>query len=340
MLVYFTTVLRAAPVEQGGELVKLDWDRKIVLEKVPIVPSSPPVNDPNPRGGTRGGRGILLDNGHVYVASYHSIHVFDSRLQPVQTITHGLLAGLHELAWDGQDIWATSTTFDAAIKVDRSARLVDSWWAREDPVTVNHFNLTPFHIDKAKDNRLFLVGVSDKGPGHVHLNAVAVLDGRPIILLNKLGCVVALRPTQILIHDAGLTGAHNLLVTPDRRIMINDSQREAVVVYDASGRLVKRIEFAQYSPVRRIRRRHVVRTQVNRIARRLLPGWLHKSLMANVIISKPVFVRGLCATNRGTVLVGISPATILEIDCDSEKLVDLYCYSDNVNVCVHGLAGA
>src|SRR5437764_6835434 len=117
MIVYFSTVVRTAPLDQGGELVKLDWRRKEVLGRVPIFPTNPPVEDPNPRGGTRGGRGILVNEREVYVASYHSLHVFDHELRPTRTVTNPLFAGIHEIAWDGDGIWVSSTRLDGAVKV-------------------------------------------------------------------------------------------------------------------------------------------------------------------------------------------------------------------------------
>ena len=57
MDVWFGTVIRAAPVQRGGSLVKLDWDRKRVVREVPIVPSEPSLDhDPNERGNVRGCR--------------------------------------------------------------------------------------------------------------------------------------------------------------------------------------------------------------------------------------------------------------------------------------------
>jgi hypothetical protein len=57
-------------------------------------------------------------------------------------------------------------------------------------------------------------------------------------------------------------------------------------------------------------------------------------------IARPIFVRGLCETSRHTLLVGISPATILEIDKGSGNLLDMYTYAYDRHVCVHGLAQA
>src|SRR5438105_11528205 len=107
MIVYFSPVIRSAPLDSGGELVRLDWERKKVLAKVAVIPTDPVIRDPNPRGGTRGGRGILVEDGQVYVASYHTLHVFDRDLQPVRCISNPFFAGLHELCWDNGSIWAS-----------------------------------------------------------------------------------------------------------------------------------------------------------------------------------------------------------------------------------------
>lgn len=55
MDVYFSTVVRAAAPEQGGELVRLDWETKQVKAAVPIAATNPVLIDPNPRGNGRGG---------------------------------------------------------------------------------------------------------------------------------------------------------------------------------------------------------------------------------------------------------------------------------------------
>ena len=118
----------------------------------------------------------------------------------VRRITNPLFANLHELAWDGNQIWAASTAIDAAIKVESTGAAVAMWWPREDPLTKSRFGLAPLAIDKRADNRLRFLGVSDLAPGHVHLNAIALNGPRPLVLLNRYGAVVALDPTEVLIE--------------------------------------------------------------------------------------------------------------------------------------------
>ena len=112
MHVYFSTVIRQAPLSAGGEVVKLDWINKKVLAVQPIVPTHPPVSATNTRGGTRGGRGILTPNGEVIVASYHSLHSFDLDLNPFRRISNSTFSNLHEICNQDNSIWSTSTEID------------------------------------------------------------------------------------------------------------------------------------------------------------------------------------------------------------------------------------
>ena len=78
MHVFFGTVVRGASVASGGELVKLDWGAKRVIRRVPIFPENPRLDhDPNPRGNTRGCRGLVQAGDKLLAADYHTVRVFD-----------------------------------------------------------------------------------------------------------------------------------------------------------------------------------------------------------------------------------------------------------------------
>jgi hypothetical protein len=338
VVVYFSTVVRAAPQARGGEVVKLDWATKRVLARHPIVPDNPVVHDPNPRGSTRGGRGILLIGDEVWVASYHSLLVFDGDLHYLRQISHPLFANLHELASDGKDIWVTSTDLDGAIKIDRSGHGLEEWWPRKDPVTAARYGLAPLGFDKEADNRTLHVGISSTAPGHVHINAVAVANGRPLMALNRFGAVVQLRPTRILIDDRSCSGCHNLLVAPKGQLLVNDTVGRAVRLYDSGGKLIRSISLTRFGAVRRILVRNTLAACGAWLASKGRPARAFHPIFHRFAVARPIFVRGLALTPRGTVLVGISPATVLEIDWEHGRLVDMFTYSRNRHVCVHGLA--
>src|SRR5688500_832708 len=76
MDIFFSTVVRTAPSKESGELVRLNWDTKQIVAKTPMYPDQPEVDDPNPRGNTRGGRGILVTHDRIVCASYHTLKFF------------------------------------------------------------------------------------------------------------------------------------------------------------------------------------------------------------------------------------------------------------------------
>lgn len=341
MIVYFATVARAAPVLQSGELVRLDWDRNEVLGRVPLASFNPKIDhDPNPRGGTRGFRGVLANGHEVIAASYHSLHVFTHALKPIDEITHPLFSNLHELAWNGDSIWVTSTGIDAAFRINRSGQVLESWWPREDPETKRHFNLDPLEIDKGEDNRLKFLGRdgSDSSPSHVHLNAAATYNGRPVMLLNRFGSIVTLNPTTLVLRESGMRGCHNVVVTQCGHFLVNDSHHMAVRVFDATGMPVKRLDLTKLAPVRRLLWQSSVTRVKYWLRSKGRPRRLFHKIIPRTTTVKPIYVRGLCETPRGTILVGISPASILEIDWRTGQLKKFFAYSTDLRVCVHGLA--
>ncbi len=338
MKVYFTTVVRGAPIDKGGEVVAVDWSTKRILARRAIAPTDPPVVDPNPRGGARGGRGILLRDGRVYVASYHTIHAFDLSLtRELARISHPLFAGLHELAWDGDGIWATSTSIDAAVKVSAGGATLATWWPRDDPVTTSRFDLLPADIDKDRDQRQRTPEATDAGPGHVHLNAIAMFRGRPTALLNSYGAIVATCPTEILVVDQQLRGSHNLLPLGDDLLAVNNTLQQSIDLFDGAGRSFRRIDLTQFAPVKAVLRRSRTQRIRDWLSAHGRPRPLFARLFRNSGSARPVFVRGCAHTADGNLLVGISPAAILEIDWRQSRLIDFFTYSDDVRVAVHGL---
>ena len=155
MDVYFGTVVRAAPVSEGGSLCKLDWESKTVTREVPMVPVEPSLHhDPNARGNVRGVRGIQIFNDHIIAADYHTLNVFDRDLNLQRKLTHGLMVGLHETYLQESSIWVTSTTLDAALKYRlEDGALEESYWPREMPEFQQALEVEPLLIDKSTDNR-------------------------------------------------------------------------------------------------------------------------------------------------------------------------------------------
>jgi len=328
---YFTTIVRSAPVPKGGELVKLDWEARRVEARAPIAPHDPEIDDPNPRGNARGGRGIAFAGDEVIAASYHSLEVFDRDLRPRRTITHPLFAGLHEVFLTPRGtLWAASTAIDAALEVDLSTgRDVRQVWPREIPNFQDRLRLEPADVDKTADNRTrWLEKAHSEHRSHLHLNAVGEWNGETLALLNGFGVIVNLDSEKIVLHDKRIRGGHNLLIGDDGTATVNDSLGRTVRVYDLSERRPVRIHKLRAFPeVTRIVRRHDRAFRAKKALRRL---------GIRLTPPRPLFVRG--ADRAGDLLfVGLSPASILAIDERRGTVAGLFRYSKDVRVCVHGL---
>ncbi len=101
------------------------------------------------------------------------------------------------------------------------------------------------------------------------------------------------------------------------------------MVFDLTKRtLVDRIEILEFAWARSLMRRARISARIQ-IA-------LHRVGIAPVRPGRELFVRGL-ALHKDRLFVGMSPASIMEIDWKTKKLLDAYRYSTNVNACVHGL---
>jgi hypothetical protein len=330
--VCFSTVVRAAPLENGGEVVLLDWQDKTVEAKRPIYPTRPEIEDPNPRGNARGGRGIEVTDGGVIVASYHTLRVYDRELRHLRDVSHPLMAGLHEIRSDDNgQIAVSSTSIDAVLVMDlASGRAVRQYWPREMPGLQRDLDLTPLQIDKKVDNRTrFLATKHARDPSHLHLNSADTWRGEMYALFNAFGVIANLDRDEILIQDEALRHGHSLLIKDNGTALVNNTFGRAVCIYDLHTRTLKRtISLTKFGLVRHL----ILKHQLSYLARGILKRLLFPQLSA----PRPVFVRGLDRVGD-LLFVGISPAAILCIDWRSGELVDFYRYSEDVAVCIHGL---
>lgn len=333
MHVYFGTVIRAAPVTEGGSLFKLDWNQKSIIREVPIVPAEPSVDhDPNARGNARGCRGIGIANDQIIAADYHSLNFFDRDLVLKRKMTHGMMVGLHETQVVGSSIWITSTTIDAALKFNlEDSVLESSYWPREMPEFQEALGLEPLVIDKTIDNRLnFLNSDTFRGPSHVHLNAVCEFRGEVYALFHSKCVVVNLSKGTIVIQDDKLKHAHNLIMEEPGVVYINDTHRTTVLQFDLeSGKRIRAIEIKKMPGIKQLLMR-----SVGRAIKETGVSFFGKKSKAT---ARPLYLRGL-AIHGDYIFAGFSPATIVCINKKTGKLLDYYFHSTDMRVCIHGLA--
>ncbi len=328
MRVYFSTVIRSAPIEYGGEIIILDWDNKKILNRKPIVPDNPKVIDPNPRGGTRGGRGILKIGNELFVACYHSIYVYDLDLTLLRTLSNPLFVGIHEMATDGKSLWVTSTTIDTLVQVDFDGITLQYWCVREDEYLKKELGIKSQNINFNEDNRLRHIDSTHYfEPSHAHLNAVYLGNNDIYVTMHSFGTIAKLNPTKILIRDKNLKGCHNIHITEDGLIIVNDSITHSIRVYSLDGEIIRTIWLMDFMDVKIVYWRSKIYMHLSKI------------FLSKKYFSRPLFVRGLSPITNERILVGVSPCGILDINYRTGILMDYYFLSNDTRVCVHGLLG-
>ncbi len=333
MEIYFGTVVRAAKISEGGSLFKLDWDNKIIVREVPIAPSNPALDhDPNARGNVRGCRGIAIHNNEVIAADYHTLNFFDRDLNRIRTISHGLMAGLHEIDVVGESVWVTSTSLDAALKYPLDGGGPEaSFWPRELPEFQHALDVEALPIDKNVDNRqTFLDTASFRGPSHLHLNAVCEFRGEVYAVFHSKCVVANLSRRSIVIRDEKLKHAHNLIIEEPGIVYINDTHRTVVRQYDLdSGEQIRAFDLKRLPGIKSL----VFKSSV-RALKEMGVSFFSNRRKAT---ARPLYLRGL-AIHGDFIFAGLSPATIVCIDKHSGELVDYYFHSTDARVCIHGLA--
>lgn len=333
MYIYFGTVIRNAPINSGGELIALDWESKTVMGKVAIFPSEPDLShDSNPRGNGRGCRGITIYKDSIVAANYHSLSFFDYKLNPRRTLTHGLMAGLHELNLnDDNSIWVTSTALDSVLRYDlASGDLKQSFWPRDMAQLQDQLGLVEFPVDRKADNRERYLNRNVKDDtSHLHLNAVATWEGEVYCLFNSHGVIANLSTGEVILRNDGLRGAHNLVINSEGIAFSNDTLGRAVMLFDLKKRsMIDRIDILKFAWVRSLARKS------RRIAG--IKSVLHRVGLVSAPPGRELFLRGLVVDND-RIYLGLSPASIIEINWRTKRFSDGYQYSANVNHCVHGL---
>lgn len=319
MIIYFDTVKRKRPVKDAGELVKMDWNTKKIIKTMPLYPCDPDIDeDSNPRGNSRGGKGILIDGNELFVGTYHSILVFDLNLNFKRKITNNLFVNIHEICTAGENIWVSSTAIDCALLITADGKTIKSWWPREERLLQERYGLSPMTIDKTRDNRLtHLHAELSTKAHHTHLNSVVKFGDKTYVLLNKLGIVVQVEPiVKVALEDKAIRGAHSPVISKEGdNLLLCSSFRRSILIYDLeSGTLANQIDLLNFDKISDLYQSH-----------------------PDQPFNQSIFVRGLEIIDDRRILVGIAPASILEVDIKNIRLLDFYQYSIEVSDAIHGL---
>jgi hypothetical protein len=315
--VFATTVLRGSTNHDlTGYLVEIDWKSGSVERRIPI-----PIDTGHPfwneRGGNRGGRGVWIHDDTLYVATAMSVLTYDSKLNQTGEITHPHLAGVHEICVVDGGIWFTSTVHDLVLKTDFDGNVLDEFWGSESPLLQDYFGFSSrslnlelnFPADSFED--AYEAYCNDE---RLHVNTVQVVDGAVYVLANKRNALIRIRPTpeRIVFQDPQLASPHNSVIQSDGRVLVNNTRKQTLCIYDLEAGELQRI----------------IETNLS-----------HTDEPSEQF-AKAGWQRGLAAPERNVCLVGTSPAAIFEVDVSRGLLGRVVTLDDDVRHCIHGLVAA
>jgi hypothetical protein len=181
-----SAVRHAGSADFSGYFRVVDLEAGRTLLKTSIPESAWRADDPNPRGGVRGAKGVSAHGDRLVVANSERLFVFDPAWSLVEEITHPLMGAVHDVLAVDDGFWVTCTACDLLLKVDRQGEPVESWCWRADPELVSALgfeSLPPFDPDADhRDPRVAQHGVHNA----VHLNGIARTDGGLLLLFGRI----------------------------------------------------------------------------------------------------------------------------------------------------------
>src|SRR3954447_17130710 len=181
MRVIATTVVRESirGKQKTGTIYDVDWDSKKVVRSLPVPDPSFPESDDNPRGGVRGGRGVAPTRHGIVVANYDTLYLYDDEWNVLDSWSHPLFVGTHEIDWDGDHLWMSATAIDAILKVDLQSRSVTTAWDPHGADLAEQFGIRPRPnpMDGSIDYRVRQAPVLDQ----CHINGVTRFGDATVI---------------------------------------------------------------------------------------------------------------------------------------------------------------
>jgi len=141
-LAVVTSNIRHVPPDEASSFLRVvDLSSGALVLTTRVPESSFRANDPNPRGGQRGGRGISAHGGRLVVANAERLFVLDTSWRLVAELTHPLAADVHDVFAEERGIWVASTACDALLLLGWDGELKDIWTYRQDRGLVKQLGL-------------------------------------------------------------------------------------------------------------------------------------------------------------------------------------------------------
>ena len=121
--VLISTSIRHTPVNKpSGRLLVYNLESDSIIRRCEIIEPPYREENPNPRGGLRGLKGISIKNDVIAVANASTIFLYDPNWNPITYFFHPSCAGIHDILLENENIWVTSSRNDLLINLDFSGK--------------------------------------------------------------------------------------------------------------------------------------------------------------------------------------------------------------------------
>jgi hypothetical protein len=118
------------PDEPSGHLIAYDLENQKVVIFSEIIEHPYREEDPNPRGGLRGLKGISLHDNQIALANSSTVFFYDNKWNPISYLWHPSCAGIHDIALLDDRIWITGSRNDLLMCFDLDGKLLEFYDAR------------------------------------------------------------------------------------------------------------------------------------------------------------------------------------------------------------------
>jgi hypothetical protein len=257
--VAITSVVRySRATEISGSLRVLDLDRGRLSFVTPSPESTFRSADPNPRGGTRGTRGISVYGERLVVANAERLFVFDAAWNLIAELSNELMADVHDVLADERGIWVAATGIDQLLLVGWDGTLVHAWTFRKDHKLLKELGFAKRSLPRAEPT-LDLRDPRLRGSGYdrLHLNSLGRTENGLLLSFGRVRssedlnaeCSSALvranengagNPDLDVLHVRGGVRLPSHNVAEDGGLLVyNDSSRHQLVAWDVARQEVR-----------------------------------------------------------------------------------------------------
>ncbi len=269
--IYVSTVGRGKALEEASRIYCIDYDTGETLASRSIPLSMHDLSAKNPRGGTRGARGMCFWRTKLWVAGWDGLFEVDPE---DLFIEHGYWSkdcqDIHQIYADQYKMDVIGTKHNSVYEFNPDYR--------HNPIFRKTKDLTKLHTG------VIQIGNTDT----LHFNAMY----RPYANFSSVGAICNIQTKKIMIQDERLLHSHDLVLLPNGELVTNISPKRQTITIDTESWQIKRtlIELPE-----------VKQPQGSKLC---MPGWMrgmsyienYDTLLLGSAPAKILAIEGVCSS--------------------------------------------